>query len=405
VVDANTTRLQLAKASLSFETLIREYSPHDTWPPVVGYDATSGSFKQWIGQWGHAPDAMPYPSESAGHDGAREYVLKGKNSKLAAGDTIVAPTRVGYTVTLSWTQNITLRDVVIHAAGNMAITEFQGSGGNRYDNVSLQPRGPTTPLSSNADGFHSSGMRHGPWLSRVRMHNLLDDFFSKPSIVNRSMHSRDSRALVYLHCANATRCCFAALPDVHNTFQIVAKRTGPNTVLVGDYQYLTGNNTVYATQRTLSRIQRGEFASFYHINKLARIISVRIAAIEEVYDMHLLNATHAAAAHRANATPCSACKAGLNSFASAQLWKISFADTLPAEVTALTFLNADNISNTGAVVEDSEFSGSISNLGRFKSSGGVLRRNTWYRGPTATPTNNNLEVRQRAVQLSVAATH
>ena len=161
----------------------------------------------------------------------------------------------------------------------------------------------------------------------------------------------------------------------------------------------------YATQRTLSRVHRGEFASFYPINRLVRIISAPIVEIEEACsDMQLLDATHAAAAQLANATPCSACKAGLNSFASAQLWKITFADMLPPEVTALTFLNADNISNTGAIVEDSEFSGSISNLGRFKSSGGVLRRNTWHRGPTATPTNNNLEVRQRHARRSAQAT-
>ena len=38
--------------------------------------------------------------------------------------------------------------------------------------------GPQRPLASNADGFHSSGMRQGPTLRRVRMLNLLDDYFN-----------------------------------------------------------------------------------------------------------------------------------------------------------------------------------------------------------------------------------
>ena len=88
---------------------------------------------------------------------------------LVAGDTITAATRTGFTVTLSYTTRVALENVVIHAAGNMAITEFQGGGGNTYTNVSLVPRSADRPLASNADGFHSSGMRLGPTLSGVTM--------------------------------------------------------------------------------------------------------------------------------------------------------------------------------------------------------------------------------------------
>jgi hypothetical protein len=43
-----------------------------------------------------------------------------------------------------------------------------------YDHVAIVPRSVSTPLASNADGFHSSGMRFGPQLVGVEIRNLLD---------------------------------------------------------------------------------------------------------------------------------------------------------------------------------------------------------------------------------------
>ena len=193
-------------------------------------------------------------------------------SGLVAGDVVAAATRTGYTVSLSYTSNVTLQVsskvrlcpslyrkggergsrtasgaclcvyaprfhhhlhrtvhhivlLYICVTHGQNLSNVRGTNhtylagcvhlqcrkyGNHYNNVFLVPRGPTTPLASNADGFHSSGMRHGPTLSNVSMLNLLDDYF-----------------------------------NVHNTFQIVAKRAGPRSVLVGDYQYLAGDNTLY----------------------------------------------------------------------------------------------------------------------------------------------------------------
>lgn len=131
-------------------------------------------------------------------------------SRCAAVDSRTPPSKPHNITFTEPIATIWMQGVSIYSAGNMAITEFQGGGGNHYNNVFLVPRGPTTPLASNADGFHSSGMRHGPTLSNVSMLNLLDDYF-----------------------------------NVHNTFQIVAKRAGPRSVLVGDYQYLAGDNTLY----------------------------------------------------------------------------------------------------------------------------------------------------------------
>jgi hypothetical protein len=52
-------------------------------------------------------------------------------------------------------------------------------------------------------------MVHGPTLKGVKMLNLLDDYF-----------------------------------NVHNTFQIVARREGARSLLVGDYQLFNGDNTM-----------------------------------------------------------------------------------------------------------------------------------------------------------------
>eukprot|EP00040_Diaphanoeca_grandis_P030851 m.183238 g.183238 ORF g.183238 m.183238 type:complete len:525 (-) comp32155_c0_seq1:84-1658(-) len=342
--------MRLDPRSLTFETFVKEYPPHDIWPPMTAYAKGTINYKANVGSWGKPPAATLISG--------RDYSVPYKGGTLAAGDVIVAPTRTGFTVTLSHTSGITIKDVTIYAAGNMAITEFQGDGGNRYQNVSLIPPDASQPLASNADGFHSSGMRHGPTLSSVTMHNLLDDYF-----------------------------------NVHNTFQIVAQRSGPTSVLVGDYQLFSGDNTLYATQETLSRVLPGESLSFFPLNTFTypATATAVVANIERVTDpslLPLLKSSHDAAAKEAIATPCSACRQGLNNYATAQLYNITFTKSLPPAVTALLLLNADNISNTFATIEDCNFTGSGSNLGRFKSSGGKIVRNSFFRGPT----NQNLEI-------------
>lgn len=181
--------------------------------------------------------------------------------------------------------------------------------------------------------------------------------------------------------------------NVHNTFQLVVSASPTSaSVLVGDYQLFSGDNTVYATQQTLSLVRAGETVSFYNINELAKPTDTAvIASITKITNptlLALLPAARAAAAKKAEKTPCSACSAGFHPYFSAQLYNITFIDPLSPQVKPLTLLNADNISNVGASVVDSEFTGSNSNLGRFKSSGGKLLRNTFHRGPT----HQNLEI-------------
>ena len=151
---ASTTTVQLDPSSLTFEVFQKEYPPHDTWPPVTVFDADTSDRLKGLCSWGKAAPATLISGSS--------YSIACPGTGLKHGDIVVAATRVGFTVALSYTARVTMRDIVIHAAGNMALTEFQGDGGNVYSNISLVPRDKSRPLGSNADGFHRSACPHPP---------------------------------------------------------------------------------------------------------------------------------------------------------------------------------------------------------------------------------------------------
>ncbi len=175
--------------------------------------------------------------------------------------------------------------------------------------------------------------------------------------------------------------------NVHNTFQLVVNRTGPSSLLLGDYQLFGGDNTLYGTQQTLSRVQSGESISFFPINTFswpptATGIVSSIELVDDPTATQTLASARSAAATKAKQTPCQACSAGFHSYSTAQLYHVTFNAPLDSSVLPLTLANADNISNTGALIEDCTFIGSTCNMARFKSSGGTIRGSTWGRGPT-----------------------
>ena len=357
----NATRIsftmKLHPSSLTFEEFIATYPPHDIWPPVGAFDPVSMDHLGSVCPWG-----QPAPARRLS-DGVYELACDGKY--VNPGDVVTAPTRVGFTLTLTSCRNVTSINITIHASGNMAITEFQGDGPNTYDHVRLVPRAAWRPLASNADGFHSSGLRHGPQLLGVEMRNLFDDYF-----------------------------------NVHNTFQLLVQQHGPSSALIGDYQLFAGGDTVYGSERTLSRVQVGEQLSFYPVNTLLfpGLGTVTIASISLVTDptlQHLLGDAYEATSAKAEDTPCSACHAGLNACTSAQLYNITFTSPLPAQLSPTAFVNCDGISNVGAVITGCSFAGSASNLGRFKSSHGVISnnvfRNTLSQNLEISPLQNWLE--------------
>ena len=160
---------------------------------------------------------------------------------------------------------------------------------------------------------------------------------------------------------------------------------------MGDYQLFAGGAANYGTQTTMDRVGVGETLSFFPLNTfsyppLATAAVAGIARVDGAPADALLAAAYAAASRLAKATPCSACAAGLNKYATAQLWNVSFSAPLLV-VPPYSLSTADAISAGGAVVEGCAFSDGVSNLGRFKSSGSTIADTTWARTNT-----QNLEV-------------
>ena len=78
--------VRLGQDSLTFESLVKNYPPHDTWPPVTAYAAGTLDHKAGVGRWGHAPSATLLSG--------RDYTVHGNCKDLVVGDVIVAATRV-----------------------------------------------------------------------------------------------------------------------------------------------------------------------------------------------------------------------------------------------------------------------------------------------------------------------
>lgn len=337
---AKTLNVTLAPSSLTFEDFIATYPPHDIWPPVSVFDGATSDLVRPVCSWGR-----PAP---ATHITGRDYVIAcgDGGGAVKPGDVLVAPTRVGFTLTLSRTAACTVTDVTLYAASSMAVTEFLGDGGNVYTRLRIVPRNSSRPLASNADGFHSSGMRAGPRLVNSEISNLLDDYF-----------------------------------NVHSTFQVLVATSSPHTVLVGDYQLFPGGNSLYGTQRTLDVVQPGDALSFFPLNTFSypALASSTIASIVRVPDdassTALLAAAYANASAVAVVTPCSACRRGLNPYSTAQLWQVTLVDNIA--VAPPLFVNADSVSAAGAVIDSCVFANSGSNVGRFKSTGGRIINSTW----------------------------
>jgi len=141
----------------------------------------------------------------------------------------------------------------------------------------------------------------------------------------------------------------------------------------------------------MDRVKVGEPISFFPMNTFSypplatRTIS-SVSRIEDASASTILVAAYANASAVAKSTPCSACNAGLNKYTSAQLWNVSFSVPLES-MPPLSIANVDSVSAFGAVITNCSFSDSISNLGRFKSSGGRIERTTWER-----TMNQNLEI-------------
>jgi hypothetical protein len=99
---------------------------------------------------------------------------------LVVGDSVVLKSRGAHAINLDRSSNVHLKNVTVHSALGMGVTERNGEGGNRYEIAIVpgpRPEGSERDRlhSTNADGFHSYNMKRGPVVENSRFEMTGDD--------------------------------------------------------------------------------------------------------------------------------------------------------------------------------------------------------------------------------------
>ena len=112
------------------------------------------------------------------------FHLSGTNvteAGLQVGDLVAFRGLGDHNLTLVDSSRMWLEDITIESAGIFAFFEIDSDGGNRYSRLRVTreptPIGATEPplLSSNADAFHSTNVRHGPIVEDSAFEFMGDD--------------------------------------------------------------------------------------------------------------------------------------------------------------------------------------------------------------------------------------
>ena len=148
------------------------------------------------------------------------------------GDKVTAIIRQGFTVLVHNSSGCEVKDVTLYSASFMAVTEFDGKGSNRYSGVRVVRRNVTSldqlcatsrrePLparlraasdgagrlclgmiASNADIFHSSGVKRGPVVERCEFTVAMDDYVRLRTHTSRCLLSRCFMIEVACECSS-----------------------------------------------------------------------------------------------------------------------------------------------------------------------------------------------------------
>ncbi len=100
---------------------------------------------------------------------------------LEPGDLVAFRGLGDHNLTLVNSSQMRLENITIQSAGIFAFFEIDSDGDNRYSRLRVtrgpKPTGATEPplLSSNADAFHSTNVRHGPWIEDSVFEFMGDD--------------------------------------------------------------------------------------------------------------------------------------------------------------------------------------------------------------------------------------
>ena len=220
-------------------------------------------------------------------------------------------------------------------------------------------------IGSNADGFHSTDVATGPTLSNSHLTNIENDFFSTHSTMHIAVP--------------------LPVPNSHN-FMLI----DPREFAFGTPATASTVDEYYGTASPLNHVRNGtDTVSCFHFNSLAPIGRSVVSALKEITDATFVKNFFAKANPDAPGG-INGIAAQLNpkmqSWTSAKLWNV----TLPIlESKLASFSNGaictvDRFGGPGAQVVGNHFTNGAALLGRTKSSGAVIRGNTWT--DTATHT-------------------
>ena len=147
------------------------------WPKHIGYGCN-----RTLGCPGHGAATLQPQDASLPPRTDRFEVLP----TARVGDKITISMRKGITWHIQNSTRVSSANISIHGASLFGLSEFDGGGGHRYDNVWLGRRKDISMtqlcgrapgrlcfgiLASNADAFHSSGTKVGPSLNNVTLSN------------------------------------------------------------------------------------------------------------------------------------------------------------------------------------------------------------------------------------------
>jgi hypothetical protein len=351
---------------------------------VLRWEATKPPFSVFVGQFDQdflAPDSAhdPFSRPGAPHgahvvfwDPKSRTMLPGLSSMSMNSSTLVGPgkwrvvleerphtpvkadslvtvfARRGFVWNSLNCSDMTYENVNLYAGGNEGFTEAFGDGGNVYRSVRIGRRpNSSNLLSINADGFNVDSVGRGPTIVDSEVGFNGDDLFS-----------------------------------VHNRLQVVCQVTSSSEVVVMDL----GQGPVMEWDKygsVLPALRPADIVLFRHLSPGRTANGTRIGS------------GIVRAAQNASADPAvvGACKRALGTmstkyqiavvepFAGATLYRVQFAESLPAEMLTVpvAIMTVPRRSSANAVIRNSHFHDGAQRMGIIGASGMLVDGNTFAR--------------------------
>jgi hypothetical protein len=339
------------------------------WPQHIGYGCN-----RTLGCPGHGAGVLQ-PRNTSLPRGINRFKLL---ASARVGDKITISIRKGITWHVQNSTRILSANISIHSASLFGLSEFDGGGGHRYEDVWLGRRkgvGMTqlcgrTPgrlcfgvLASNADAFHSSGTKVGPGLYNVTLSNNFDDFL-----------------------------------NVHSRMQLLGDKLGDTEIIVLDprLQVAQGvpDDTPYGAAETMPNAKPGDVLAFHALNTFvphgfATIKSlVRVSAPTAIknYGAAVANATSGRPPWRMTPPMSGNVQPDVGQLCQAfakqhklpeclsRVWRVSLAKPLPQSVQQFDIVSLEGWDSAGLSVVNSHFFGGIDGV-HSKSNGAVFSNN------------------------------